>query len=184
MSLNPMNFDTDEEALIKNLGLEIYKTCRRASERLADVDETSYLSNLWFGRRGGEQWIIELRGKINHIATIMSSQDINVYGAIPSEDEPGEAYPRNVKFNIDLDLSWYAAPKYSQPGYYLDVAKYSKFHILVYKLSQILLDTCELKARYKACKDLAGSPAGALQARRNSHNWAYFVEDYREEDFD
>jgi hypothetical protein len=48
------------------------------------------------------------------MATIISTQEINVYGKLPSEDKPLKEYPKNVKFNIELDDDWQTLPTYMQ----------------------------------------------------------------------
>ena len=184
MGLNAINLSGHDQVHIPNLGDEICRTIRLAIKSLTAVDEDDdgyssrvYLSNKWFGKYEEKKWFPLMLGKLSRMATIISTEEINVYGKIPSEDKPLKKYPENVKFNIELDDDWETLPTYTFLSNNSDYDKSSKFHTLVCKLSQIIIDTRDIRKGCVTCRGSVG--CGKNGGRVNADNWGFFLEDYR-----
>ncbi len=96
-------------------------------------------------------------------------------------------YHRHVPgkpYMIMLSPGWYyapmtrhnTAPTVSPTALrYPPHTRYSKFHILIHGLTHLILDTYDIMDNYSNCASLAVS--SMANAKINSDNWAFFVED-------
>lgn len=191
MGLTATGLGPADQALVRTMGPEIIRVLRAASARIRAGDD---FSQLWFGDDSA-QWIIQLKAKLNRMASVLNLQPIDIHGsaldrrtgAFAAAQMPAGGWRDNTAnvgqagfvtrsqgqgFNIRLDLKWNGASTYRTAA-----TRDSKFQTLVHELTHLIIDTEDEEYGPIKCRALAiASPA---RAKTNADSWGYFVEEFR-----